>query len=263
MGLPSASLFVALQRPPFHEFVRSINRTPVHSTNRTPLEHALEGHPASLSTAFTWWKSPQGHDYWHARAYMGVPLSEDDKTMLRRWLIIKDMPEAFVDEYMSDWRPDRAQDLRDIAAGTRSAGYLIGEFVWDATSQGHDHWRARCSGDVPLSDEDKEWLLALAELDDRITDDLKAGRLREGKYGVEVVPAADAAPAPAPAPAFSLAASFFKQATDARQELEAAISTLVQDFHKQYGATIHAVKVWDDSSVTVDARINRNLDDLF
>lgn len=253
MGLPSASLFVARQRPPFHEFVRSINTAPVESV--------LAGKPTLLNKSFVWLKSPQGHDYWRDRACLEVPLSEDDKTMLRRWLIIKDMSKAFVDEYMSDWRPDRAQDLRDIAAGTRSAGYLIGEFVWDATSQGHDHWRARCCGDVPLSDEDKEWLLALAELNDRIADDLKAGLLREGKDGVEVVPAADAAPAPAPVS--TLAASFFKQATDARQELEAAISTLVQDFHKQYGATIHAVKVWDDSSVTVDARINRNLDDLF
>lgn len=255
MGLPSASLFVARQRPPFHEFVRSINTAPVESV--------LAGKPTSLNESFVWLKSPQGHDYWRDRVYLGVPLSEDDKTMLRRWLIIKDMPKAFVDEHMIDWRSSYAQELRDIAAGTGSVHDLIELFQWSITSQGHDHWRARCSGDVPLSDEDKEWLLALAELDDRITDDLKAGRLREGKYGVEVVPAADAAPAPAPAPAFTLAASFFKQATDARQELEAAISTLVQDFHKQYGATIHAVKVWDDSSVTVDARIDRNLDDLF
>lgn len=255
MGLPSASLFVALQRPPFHEFVRSINRT--------PLEHALEGHPASLSSAFVWCKSPQGNDYWRDHACQAAPLSEDDEAMLRRWLIIKDMPEAFVNEQVYDWRSSYAQGLRDIAAGTGYVHDLINLFPWSTTSQGFDYWEARCSGTVPLSDEDKEWLLALVELDDRIADDLKAGLLREGKYGVEVVPAAGAAPAPAPAPAFSLAASFFKQATDARQELEAAISTLVQDFHKQYGATIHAVKVWDDSSVTVDARINRNLDDLF
>lgn len=244
------------RRPPFHQFVRSVNKE--------PLEAALAGRLDGLKVAFVWIRSPQGLEYWWQRCCGEVPLSDDDKAMLRRWLIIKDMPEAFIAEHLEAGVIDQSGELRAIAHGAPPKG-LISWFAWAPTSQGFDYWEDRRCGDAPLSGEDKEWLLALAELNDRIQEDLRAGLLRRGSNGVETVPAAEAspAPAPAPAPAATLAASFFKQATNARQELEAAISTLVQDFHKQYGATIHAVKVLEDSSVTVDARINRNLDDLF
>jgi hypothetical protein len=242
------------RRPPFHQFVRSVNKE--------PLEAVLRGDLDSLKIAFPWIRSPQGSEYWRQRYCGEVPLSDDDKAMLRRWLIIKDMPEAFIAEHLEVGFTDRNRALRAIAHGGPLKD-LISLFAWAPTSQGIHYWAARCYGEAPLSGEDKEWLLALAELSDRIQEDLQAGLLRKGKKGLETVPAAEASPAPAPAPSDSPLLPVLKQAIRAKGDLEAAISTLLADFCRQYGATIDEVivhgRTTTGTTVTVGAHISQPL----
>lgn len=43
-------------------------------------------------------------------------------------------------------------------------------FCWDETPQGHEHWRARAEGIVPLSESDRAYLKRCLELD-RLAED--------------------------------------------------------------------------------------------
>jgi hypothetical protein len=241
------------RRLPFHQFVRSLDEESV--------EAVLGGDLDILETAFVWLRSPQGNEYWWQRCCGEVPLSDDDKAMLRRWLIIKDMPEAFIAGHLEIGVTGNGA-LRAIVDG-RCSTELLWQFPWEPTSQGHDYWRERCYGYAPLSDEDKEWLLALAELNDRIEEDLQAGLLRRGSHGLETVPAAEVSPVPAPAPSDSPLLPVLKQAIRAKGDLEAAISTLLADFCRQYGATIDEVIVHGQTTagatVTVGAHISQPL----
>jgi hypothetical protein len=239
MDLPSASLFVALQRLPFHEFVRSVNKK--------PLEAVLAGRRDSLTTAFHWIHSPQGNEYWRQRCWEDVPLSDDDKRMLELWIIIAAMPKAIVVDADQCHCSSHAARLRGVVEHGEVKA-LDELFHWSKTCQGHDYWRNRRGGDAPLSHADKEWLLALAELHDRIEQDRRDGiKLPQGTLSTTEAKD-DAVDEPV------------QQAAVAKRELEAAISKLLTTFCREHKACLDKLDILQTVDATGTSMIEVTID---
>jgi hypothetical protein len=88
---------------------------------RTHIRQVLAGDKERLWTSFTWDKTPQGPDYWAARASGHTPLSDADRAYLRGLL---GEPEP---EPEPDWRTEAAALRAQIADLTRRVEQMEGK----------------------------------------------------------------------------------------------------------------------------------------
>lgn len=200
------------------------------------MEAVLRGDLDDLETAFPWTFSPQGYEYWRRLHAGEVPLSDSDKRMLELWIIIAAMPKAIVVDAKGYHCSDHAARLRGVVEHGKVKA-LDELFPWDQTCQGSNYWRDRWCINETLSHADKEWLLALAELHDRIEQDRRDGiKQSQGAPG-KTEAKDDAVDEPV------------QQAAVAKRELEAAISKLLTTFCREHKACLDELHLLQ----TVDA----------
>lgn len=119
----------------------------------------LSGDVSYLWPAFAWEDTPQGHEYWHARAEKEVPLSDGDRVSLEqiRTKQCRDCQErtnARIDGgYIPIWSP---KHLVQAMSGDRPS--LRDAFHWASTPQGHDYWRRHVEGFGPFAREDRAFI---------------------------------------------------------------------------------------------------------
>jgi len=240
------------RRRPFHRFVLSVDEE--------SMEAVLRGDLDSLMAAFCWIDSPQGHKYWRRLHAGEVPLSDSDKRMLVLWIIIGAMPIETVFDAEDYHCSNHAARLRGVVehGGVKALDEL---FTWNKTCQGHDYWQDRRYRGVPLSHADKEWLLALAELHDRIEQDRSDG-IKQPQGTPSKTEAKDDA-ADEPVQQAAQVDEPVQQAAVAKRELEAAISKLLATFCREHNASLdeldilHTVDATGTSliEVTIDAHV--------
>lgn len=120
---------------------------------------ALSGDVHFLWNALAWSGTPQGHEYWHARAEREVPLSDEDRDYLERVRTkqcreYQDQTNARIDGgYIPIWSP---KHLLQVMSGDRPS--LVDAFHWASTPQGHDHWRRHVEGFGPFTREDTAFI---------------------------------------------------------------------------------------------------------
>lgn len=119
----------------------------------------ISGDTRFLWNALAWADTPQGHDYWHARAERWQPLSDEDRAYLeqvrtKQCRICQERTDARIEGgYIPIWSP---KHLFQVMSGDRPS--LSDAFHWASTPQGHDHWRRHVEGFGPFPRKDRAFI---------------------------------------------------------------------------------------------------------